>query len=330
MTRVASAANRRRFLRLAAVAIAVPALPAIARARAQPTRPVRVIVGQASGSGSDIIARLVGQWLSDRLGQPFVIENRPGAGGNIGAEAVVRAPPDGHTLLLITSTNAVNAALYDNLSFNFVRDIAPVASIIRSPLVMEVSPSFSARTLPEFIAHARANPGKLNMASAGNGSASHVAGELFKMMTGIDVLHVPYRGSTPALTDLLGGQVHVMFDAVPSSIEHIKAGRLRALAVTTATRSELLQDIPTVADFVPGYEASAWLGLGAPRQTPADIVEKLNKEINSALADPKIKSRLADLGGTIFASSPGDFGALIAADVEKWIKVVKCSGAKPD
>jgi len=288
-----------------------------------------LIVGQAAGSGSDIIARLIGQQLSDRLGQPFVVENRPGAGGNIAAEAVVRAPPDGYTLLLITSTNAINVALYDKLNFNFIRDIRPIASIIRSPLVMEVSPSFPAKTVPEFIAYAKANPGKLSMASAGNGSASHVSGELFKMMSSIDMLHVPYRGSTPALADLLGGQVQVMFDAMPSSIEYIKGGRLRVLAVTTATRSEVLPDTPPVGDFVAGYEASAWLGIGAPTNTPTEIIATLNKEINSAMADRTIKARLEDLGGTVLARSPPEFGKIIADDTEKWGKVVKFSGATP-
>jgi tripartite-type tricarboxylate transporter receptor subunit TctC len=330
MTAFAFEPARRRLLPLTAAAVALAVLPVVAPVQAYPTRPVRLIVGQAAGSGSDIIARLMGQWLSDQLGQPFLIENRPGAAGNIAAEAVVRAPPDGHTLLLITSTNAVNAALYDNLNFNFIRDIAAVASIIRSPLVMEVSPSLAAKTVPELIAYAKANPGKLSMASAGSGSASHVAGELFKMMTGINMLHVPYRGSTPAVTGLLGGQVQLMFDALPSSIEHIKAGKLRALAVTTATRSQLLRDIPTVGESVPGYEASAWLGLGAPTNTPVDIVYKVNKEVTAALADPKIQSRLGDLGGTVLANSPADFSALIAGDTEKWAKVVKFSGAKPD
>ena len=283
---------RRRLLHLVMGAIALAAVSTIANAQSYPTRPVRLIVGQAAGSGSDIIARLIGQHLSDQLGQPFVVENRPGAGGKIAAEAVARAPPDGYTLLLITSTNAINAALYDKLNFNFIRDIRPIASIIRSPLVMEVSPSFPAKTVSEFIAYAKANPGKLSMASAGNGSASHVSGELFKMMTSIDMLHVPYRGSTPALADLFSGQVQVMFDAMPSSIEHIKGGRLRVLAVTTATRSEALPDTPPVGDFVAGYEASAWLGIGAPTNTPADIIATLNNKINSALADHRIRVRL--------------------------------------
>jgi len=330
MSPPASVLARRRFLHLATAAAALAAAPRVASAQSYPTRPVRLIVGQAAGSGSDIIARLIGQWLSDAFGQPFVIENRPGAGGNIAAESVARASPDGYTLLLITSTNAINAAVYDKLSFNFVRDIAPVASVIRSPLVMEVSQSFAARTVAEFIAHAKANPGKVAMASAGSGSASHVAGELFKMMTGLEMLHVPYRGSTPALTDLLTGQVQVMFDAMPSSIEHIKSGRLRALAVTTATSSELLPDVPPIRDFVPGYEASAWLGLGAPANTPANIVAVLNKQISSALADPKVKARLVGLGGTVLALSSAEFGELIADDTEKWAKVVKFAGIKPE
>jgi tripartite-type tricarboxylate transporter receptor subunit TctC len=321
---------RRQFLHLAAGAAALSMFPRIARAQAYPTRPIRLIVPQAPGSGSDIIARLMGQWLSERLGKSFVIETRPGAGGNVGAEAVVRAPPDGYTLLLVNAGNAINAALYDNLNFNFLRDIAPIAGILRTPFVMEVTPSFSAKTVPEFIAYAKANVGRINMASAGKGSVSHVAGELFKMMTSVNVVHVPYRGSTPALTDLLGGQVQLMFDAMPSSIEHINAGRLGALAVTTATRFEGLPDIPTVSDFVPGYEASGWIGLGAPRNTPAEIINVLNKEINTALADPKIKTRFTDLGGAAFPGSPADFGKLIADETEKWGKVVKFAGLKPE
>ena len=292
---------RRKFLHLAAGAAALPAVSRVAWAQAYPTRPVRIIVGLPPGGATDIVARLIGQWLSERLGQPFVIENRPGAGTNIGTEAVVRAPPDGYTLLLVGRRNAINATLYDKLNFNFIRDIAPVAGIIRVPLVMVVNPSVPAKTVPEFIAYAKANPGKINMASAGIGTPGHVAGELFKMMAGVDMVHVPYRGAAPALTDLLGGQVQVMFGTTVSSIEHIRAGKLRALAVTTATRSEALPDIPTVGEFVPGYEASAVFGIGAPRNTPAEIVDKLNKEINAALADPKIKARLADLGGAVLA-----------------------------
>jgi len=291
---------------------------------------VRIIVGFASGGTLDIIARLLGQWLSERFGQPFVVENRPGAGGNIGTEAVVRAPPDGYTLLLVGSPNMINATLYEKLNFNFIRDIAPVASTDRVPLVMEVNPAFPAKSVPEFIAYTKANPGKINMASAGTGTGQHVAGELFKMMAGVDMTHVPYRSAGPALTDLIGGQVQVMFDGLPASIEHIRAGRLRALAVTTATRLEALPDISTVGDFVPGYEASAVHGLGAPKNTPAEIVDSLNKAINSALAEFKTKARLADLGLTVLAGSPAEFGKLIAEETEKWGKVVKFSGAKPD
>jgi tripartite-type tricarboxylate transporter receptor subunit TctC len=329
MNEAAFVLSRRRLLYLATGACAFVALPKFAKAHSYPRRPVRLVVGQAAGSGSDVLARLIAQRLSERLGQPFVIENRPGAGGNIGAEAVVRAPPDGHTLLLITSTNAVNAALYDNLNFNFVRDIAGVATVTLTPYALVVNPSFSAKTVPEFIDYAKANPGKLNMASGGNGSVSHVSCELFKLMAGVDVVHVPYRGSTPAHIDLLGGQVQAMFDAMTSSIEHIKAGRLRVLGMTSATRSELLPDVPTIGDFVSGYEVSAWLGLGAPANTPADIIRTLNKEINSALADPKIKSRLAELGGSVLASTPIEFAKLIAEDTEKWRKLVTLGSLKP-
>jgi tripartite-type tricarboxylate transporter receptor subunit TctC len=313
--------RRRQFLHLAAGAAALPLVSRIARAQAYPTRPVRIIVGFPAGGSGDIIMRLLGQWLSERLGQQFIVENRPGAASNIAAEVVVKAAPDGYTLFLSSSPNAISAALYDNLNFNFIRDIAPVASISISPLVMEVNPSAPARTVPEFIAYAKANPGKLNMASSGIGGTSHVSGELFKMMTGVDMLHVPYRGAAPALTDLIGGQVQVMFDIMASSIEYIRAGRVRALAVTTAARSEALPDVPTVGDFLPG---------GAPKNTPADIVEKLNKEINAGLADPKMKARLADLGATVLALSPADFGKLIAKDTEKWAKVVKFAGIKPE
>ena len=279
---------------------------------------------------SDLSARLLGQWLSERFGQPFVIESRPGASTNIATEAVVRAPPDGYTLLLIAPANAINATLYEKLNFNFISDIAPVAGIIRFPNVMVVNPLVPAKTVPEFIAYAKANPGRLNMASSGNGSTIHVSGELFKMMTGVNMVHVPYRGGAPALTDMISGQVQVMFDNVPTSIEFIRAGKLRALAVTTATRSEVLPDLPTVADFVPGYEASAWYGVGVPKGTPDDIVDKLNKEINAILAEPKAKARLADLGASLLAGSPADFGKLVADETEKWGKVVKFSGAKPD
>jgi tripartite-type tricarboxylate transporter receptor subunit TctC len=322
---------RRQFLHLAAGAALLPAVPRVAWAQqAYPTRPVRIIVGFAAGGPNDIVARVIGQWLSERLGRPFVIENRTGAGGNVGTEAVVRASADGYTLLLVAPSHAINATLYEKLNFDFIRDITPVASIIRAPLVMEVNPSVPAKTVPEFIAYAKANSGKISMASAGNGSTDHVAGELFKMMAGVDMVHVPYRGEAPALTDLLGGQVQVMFASLASSIEDIKAGKLRALAVTATTRSEALPDIPTVADFVTGYEASAFFGICAPKSTPAEIVERLNKEINAALADPKMQSRFANLGGTVLAGSPADFGKLIAEETEKWGKVVKFSGARPD
>jgi tripartite-type tricarboxylate transporter receptor subunit TctC len=321
---------RRQFLHLAAGAAALPAVSRIARTQAYPTRPVRVIVGFPPGGGSDTLARLWGQWLTERLGRPFVIENRPGAAGNIATEAVVRSPPDGYTLLLINSANAVNATLYDNLNFDFIRDISPIRGIGSFAFVMEINPSVPSKTLPEFIAYANANPGKLNMASAGNGSTSHVSGELFKMMAGVEMVHVPYRGSTPALTDLLGGQVQVMFDATPSSLPHIRAGKLRPLGVTTATRLEILPDIPTVGDFVPGYEASSWLGFGAPKNTPAAVVDRLNKEINLALSDSAIKTRLVDLGGLALPpSSPAEFGKLIADDTEKWAKVIRGANIKP-
>jgi tripartite-type tricarboxylate transporter receptor subunit TctC len=321
---------RRRFLHLAASTAALPAVSHFAWAQAYPTRPVRLIVPFAPAGASDILARLMGQWLSERLGQQFVIDNRPGGGGNIGTEAVVRAPADGYTLLIVGAWNAINATLYDKLNFNFLRDIAPVAGISHGPFVMVVNPSVPAKSLPEFIAYAKANPRKVNMASAGNGSAPHVAGELFKMMAGIDMVHVPYRGGGPALNDLLGGQVQVYFATSVSSIGHIRAGRLHALAVTAATRSDALPDIPTVAEFVPGYEASNWYGVGAPKATPAEIVEKLNKEINAGLADPNMKTRLADLGGTVLAGSPADFGKLIAEETEKWGKVVRFTGIKAD
>jgi tripartite-type tricarboxylate transporter receptor subunit TctC len=320
---------RRQFLQLAAGAAALPAVSRIARAQAYPTRPVRIIVGFAAGNTADITARLIGQWLSERLGQPFIIENRPGAGSNIGTEAVVHAPPDGYTFLLVLSANTINATLYDKLNFNFIRDIAPVASILRTTLVMEVNPSFPAKTVPEFIAYAKANPGKMNMASGGNGTTSHMSGELFKMMTGVNMVHVPSRGGeAPALTDLLSGQVQVFFGSPPASIEYIRAGRLLALAVTTATRLELLPDIPTVGEFVPGYEVSGWLGIGAPRNTPTEIIDKLNREIGTALADPKMKARLADLGAEVLAGSPADFGMLIVKDTEKWAKVIRAAKIK--
>jgi tripartite-type tricarboxylate transporter receptor subunit TctC len=321
---------RRSFLRLATGAAATPVIGRMARAQTYPARPVRIIVAQAPGSGSDIAARLIGQWLSSRLGQQYVVENRPGAGGNIGTELAVRAPADGYTILLIVSANTVNATLYNNLSFNFIRDITPVASIFVVPLIMEVNPSFPAKTVPEFIAFAKANPGKLTMASSGIGSAQHVAGELFKFMTGVEMVHVPYRGSTPAVTDLLSGQVHVLFDVTPSSLSHVKAGRLRALAVTTATRLEALPEIPVLGDFLPGYEASAWLGFGAPTGTPAAIVDLLNREVNAGLADPAIKKRFSDLGAVVLPGSVADFGKLIATDTEKWARVIKFAGIKPE
>ncbi len=321
---------RRRFLHLAAGAAALVIVSRVARAQSYPSRPVHLVVGFPAGGGTDTIARLLAQSLSERLGQPFVIENRPGAGTNIGTEAVVRAPADGYTLLYVTAGNAINATLYDKLNFNFIRDIAPVAGIVRLASVMVVHPSFPAKTIPEFIAYAKANPGKINMASAGTGNSSHVSGELFKMLSGIDMVHVPYRGGAPALQDLIGGQVHVMFDAIGNSLEHIRQGTLRPLGVTTAQRSDALPDVPAIDEFVPGYETSVWYGIGVPRNTPAEIVERLNKEINSALADPRMKARLADMGGTIITGSPADFGALIAAETEKWAKVVKFSGAKPD
>jgi len=323
--------HRRQFLHLVAGAAALPVVSRVARAQAYPARPVRLIVGFAPGGVTDIFARLMGQWLSERLGQTVVIENRPGAGSNIAAEAVAKAPPDGYTLLQLTSTNAINATLYENLSFNLVTDIVPIASIYRDgPAVMEVNPIFPSKTVAEFIANAKANPGRINMASAGNGSTPHLYGELFKMMTGVKMVHVPYRGSGPALADLIGGQVQVMFDPLASSIEHIKAGKLRALAVTTASRVAALPDIPTVGEFVPGYEGSGWQGIGAPKNTPIEIVNKLNREINAGLADAKLKARFADLGYAAFASSPADFGKLIADETEKWAKVVRFSGAKPD
>jgi tripartite-type tricarboxylate transporter receptor subunit TctC len=321
---------RRNFLHLAAGAAALPAVSRIAWAQAYPARPVRLIVPFAPAGASDILARLMGQWLSERLGQQFVIDNRPGAGGNIGTEAVVRAPADGYTLLIVGAWNAINATLYDKVNFNFLRDIAPVASIIRSANVMVVNPSVPTKTVPEFIGYAKANPGKLTMASAGNGTPSHVSGELFKMMAGVDMVHVPYRSAGSALTDLLGGQVQITFPTTVSSIEYIRAGRLRALAVTTATRLEALPDIPTVAEFVPGYEASGWYGIGAPKNTPTEIVDKLNNEINVALADPNMKVRLADLGGTVLALSPGDFGRLIAEETNKWGKVTRAANVKAD
>jgi tripartite-type tricarboxylate transporter receptor subunit TctC len=321
---------RRRFLQLAAGAAVLAAISRMARAQTYPARPVRIIVGFPAGTSADIFARSLGQLLSERLNASFIVENRPGAGTTIAAQAVVGAPPDGHTLLWATAANATSATFYDNLSFNFIRDIAPVAGMIRTLYVMVANPSLPAKTIPELIAYAKANPGKINMASGGNGTQLHLAGELFKMMTGVDTVHVPYRGDGPALTDLIGGQVEVMFAGLPASIEHIRAGRLRALAVTTATRFEALPDIPTMGEFVPGYEASGFQGLGAPRSTPAEIVDKLNKEVNAALADPKVKARLVEMGNTVLAGSPADFGKLIAGETEKWAKVVKFASIKPD
>ena len=321
---------RRRFLYLAAGATVLPAVSRIATAQAYPTRPVRLIIGYPPGGSADITARLLGQWLSERLGQPVVVESRPGAGTNIATETVVNAPPDGYTLLLVAPANAINATLYERLNHNFMRDIAPVAGLIRFPNVIVVNPSVPAKTVPEFIAYAKANPGKLNMASSGAGSTIHVSGELFKMMTGINMVHVPYRGGAPALTDLISGQVQVMFDNVPTSIEFIRAGKLRPLAVTTAARSNVLPDLPTVADFVPGYEASAWYGVGVPKGTPEAIIGKLNKETNAILADPKARARFDELGASLIAGSPAEFGQLVADETEKWAKVVKFSGARPD
>jgi len=321
---------RRQLLQLAAGAAALPFSSRVAWAQPYPAQPVRIVVGLAAGGSNDIIARLMGQWLSERLGQQFVIDNRPGAGGNIATEAVVRAPSDGYTLLLVGSANAINATLYDKIKFNFLRDIAPAASIARQPFVMLVHPSVPAKTVPEFIAYAKANPGKISMASAGIGSAPHLAGELFKMMTRLDMVHVPYRGAAPALSDLLGGQVQLYFAGVASSIEHIRAGGLRVLAVTSATRSEVLPDIPVVGEFVPGYETSVWFGIGAPRNTPAEIIDKLNKEINAGLADPNVKARFADLGNTVLPGSTADFGKFIADETVKWAKVIRGANIKPE
>ncbi len=321
---------RRRFLYLAAGAAALPAVSRFAWAQSYPMRPVRLIIGYPPGGSADITARLIGQWLSERLGQPVVVESRPGAGTNIATEAVVHAPPDGYTLLLVAPANAINASLFEKLNHNFIRDIAPVAGIIRFPNVMVVNPSVPAKTVPEFIAYAKANPGKLNMASSGNGSTIHLSGELFKMMTGVNMVHVPYRGGALALTDLVGGQVQVMFDNVPTSAEFIRTGKLRGLAVTGATRSDVLPELPTVGDFVPGYEASAWYGIGVPKDTPAEIIDKLNKAVNAILADPKSKARFAELGASLLAGSPADFGKLVAEETEKWAKVVKFSGAKAE
>src|SRR5262245_21723257 len=321
---------RRQFLHLAPAAAAPSAVSRFAWAQAYPTQPVRWIVPFPPGGPTDILARLMGQSLSERLGQPFVIENRPGAGSNIATEVVTHAPADGHTLLLVAINNAINATLYDKLSFNFIRDIAPVASLIRSPNVMEVNPAVPVKTVPEFIAYAKANPGKLNMASPGNGSVAHIAGEMFKRMAGIEMTHVPYRGAAPAVTDLIAGQVQVAFDPMSSSIVHIKAGKLRALAVTTPNRSDVLPDIPTVGDFLPGFEASGWFGIGALKGTPAEIIDKLNREINAGLDDAKVRARIAELGNTVLAGSPSDFGRLIADETEKWSKVIRAANIKAE
>jgi tripartite-type tricarboxylate transporter receptor subunit TctC len=321
---------RRQFLRLAAGAAALSAGSRIAWAQAYPSRPVRILVGFAPGGGTDIMARLMGQYLSERLGQPFVIENRAGAGTNIATEALVNAPPDGHTLLMAGLFNAANATLYENLKFNFIRDVTPVAGVDREPFAIEVNPSVPARTVPELIAYVKANAGKVNMGSGGMGSANHIFGELFKMATGVNLVHVPYRGAGPALVDLLAGQVQVMFAGLASSIEYVKAGKLRALAVTTAARSPALPDVPTIGESVPGYDASQWLGLVAPRNTPSDVVDRLNREVNAGLVDPKMTARFAELGVTPLAGSPGDFGRLIAEETEKWGKVVKFADIKPE
>ena len=321
---------RRRLLRLAACAIALPAISRFARAQAYPSRPVRIVVGFGPGGGQDVTARLMGQWLSQRLGQQFIVENRPGAAANMAAEAVVKSPADGYTLFLVGVNNAINATLYDKLNFDLIRDLAPVAGIMRVPNVMEVNPAFPAKTVSEFIAYAKANPGKINFGSGGSGTSIHLAGELFKAMAGVEMQHVPYRGGGQFLTGLLGGEVQVIFDNLPSSIGLIRAGKLRPLAVTMTTRSHVLPEIPTVADFVPGYEASAFFGIGAPRSTPREIIERLNGETNLALADPGMKARLADLGGVMLMGSPSDFGKLVADETEKWRKVIRAANIKAD
>jgi tripartite-type tricarboxylate transporter receptor subunit TctC len=322
--------QRRQFLQLAAGAAALPVTSGVASAQTYPARPVRLVIGYTPGGSADLTARLMGQWLSERLGQSFVIENRPGGGTNIATEAVVRAPPDGYTLLLVAPANAINATLYDKLNFDFLRDTEPVAGIIRFPNVVVVHPSLPIHSIPELIAYAKANPGKLNMASSGNGSTIHMSGELFKMMTGINMVHVPYRGGAPALTDMLAGQVQVMFDNIPTCAEHVRSGKLRGLAVTSTTRSDVLPDLPVVADFLPGYEASAWYGIGAPKGTPPEIIERLNKGVNEILADPKAKARFAELGAFLLPGSALDFGKLLANETDKWGKVVKFAGAKVD
>jgi tripartite-type tricarboxylate transporter receptor subunit TctC len=322
--------RRRQFLQLAVSVVAAPALSRLAKAQAYPSRPVHLISGFPAGGPNDILARLMGQWLSDRFGQPFIVENRPGAGSNIATDAVVKSPPDGYTLLMAATPNAINATLYPKLNFNFVRDIAPVAAIVQVPNVMVVHPSVPAKTVPEFIVYAKANPGKLIMASPGIGTSGHISGELFKMMAGINMLHVPYRGGAPAVTDLIGGRVQVFFSPLPTMTEHIRAGTLRALAMTSATRADVLPEVPTMGEFVAGYEASTWFGIGAPKNTPPEITDKLNKEINAALTDPKMQARLVDLGGMVLQGSPADFGRLIAEETGKWAKVVKFADIKPE
>ena len=320
--------HRRHFLRLAGAAAAMPAVLRSAQAQAYPSRPVRVVIGYPPGGSADITARLMTQWLSERLGQSFIVESRPGGGTNIATEAVINAPPDGYTLLLVAPANAINATLYEKLNHNFLRDIMPVAGLIRFPNVVVVNPDVPVKTIPELIAYAKANPGKLNMASSGNGSTIHMSGELFKMMTGVNMIHVPYRGGALALTDMIGGQVQVMFDNIPTAMEFVRSGKLRGLAVTGAGRSETLPDLPTVADFLPGYEATSWYGLGAPKGTPTEIIEKLNREVNAILAEPKTKARFLELGASMLPGSPADFGKLVADETEKWGKVVKFAGAK--
>jgi tripartite-type tricarboxylate transporter receptor subunit TctC len=322
--------SRQRFLKLIASAVALPTFARIATGQNYPSRPIRIIVGFPPGGAADVTARLIGQWLSERLGQPFIIENRPGAGTNIGTEAVAKSPADGYTLLLVSVANTVNASLYESLNFDFIRDITPVAGLVRGPLVMEVNPSVPATTVPEFIAYAKANPGMINIASAGIGTPGHMASELFQLLTDLDLLDVPYRGGAPALTDLLAGQVHVMFDNLPTSLEYIRAGKLRALAVSTITRSDTLPDLPTVSEFVPGYEISSWFGIGAPRNTPRQVVDKLNAEINAGLTTPKLKAQLMDLGSSPLIGSPADFGSLIVKETEKWRKVIRAAKIKPE
>jgi tripartite-type tricarboxylate transporter receptor subunit TctC len=322
--------SRQRFLKLIASAAALPTFARIATGQNYPSRPIHIIVGFPPGGAADVTARLIGQWLSERLGQPFIIENRPGAGTNIGTEAVAKSPADGYTLLLVSVANTVNASLYESLNFDFIRDITPVAGLVRGPLVMEVNPSVPATTVPEFIAYAKANPGMINIASAGIGTPGHMASELFQLLTDLDLLDVPYRGGAPALTDLLAGQVHVMFDNLPTSLEYIRAGKLRALAVSTITRSDTLPDLPTVSEFVPGYEVSSWFGIGAPRNTPRQVVDKLNAEINAGLTTPKLKAQLMDLGSSPLIGSPADFGSLIVKETEKWRKVIRAAKIKPE